>query len=81
MVQWLEVCTSTAGGIDSLSGQGTKIPQTTRHDQKNSGENSILEWNKSKNFITNFGGKVQELAMALGSWTFHRNGSYLYNTL
>ena len=29
-------------GIGSISGQGTKIPQTTWHDQKNSGENSIL---------------------------------------
>lgn len=28
MIQWLELCTSTAGGIGSVSGQGTKIPQS-----------------------------------------------------
>ena len=33
-VQWLRLHTSTAGGTDSIPGQGTKIPQATWHSQK-----------------------------------------------
>ena len=33
-VQWLGLHVSTAGGRDSISGQGTKIPQASRHGQK-----------------------------------------------
>ena len=28
-VQWLRLCTSTAGDTGSISGQGTKIPHAT----------------------------------------------------
>ena len=34
MVQWLKLCTSTAGGMGSIPGQGTKIPHTVRCGQK-----------------------------------------------
>ena len=34
-VQWLGLCTSTAGGLGWISGQGTKIPQATRCSQLN----------------------------------------------
>ena len=35
VVQWLRLHASTAGGPDSIPGQGTKIPQATWHGQKN----------------------------------------------
>ena len=34
VVQWLGFRASTAGGMGSVPGQGTKIPQTTQHGQK-----------------------------------------------
>ena len=33
-VQWLRLLTSTAGGMSSIPGWGTKIPPTARHSQK-----------------------------------------------
>ena len=33
-VEWLRLCATTAGGTDSLPGQGTKIWHTGRHSQK-----------------------------------------------
>ena len=34
VVQWLRLCTSTAGGTGSVLGQGTKIPSATRHNNR-----------------------------------------------
>ena len=34
MVQWLGLCTSTAGGIGLIPGQGIKILQVTWYSQK-----------------------------------------------
>ena len=34
VVQWLRLCTSTAGDLRSIPGQGTKIPHTLQHGQK-----------------------------------------------
>ena len=34
MVQWFKPCASTVGGTDSISGPGTKIPQTVFVGQK-----------------------------------------------
>ena len=33
-VQWLGLCTSTAAGMGSILGQGTKIPEATWHGHK-----------------------------------------------
>ena len=33
MVKWLRLCASTAGGVGSIPGQGTKIPQAMSHRQ------------------------------------------------
>ena len=33
-VQWLGLSVSTAGGMGSIPGKGTKIPQATQHGQK-----------------------------------------------
>jgi len=33
-VQWLGLCTSTAGDTDLIPVQGTKIPHATRHGKK-----------------------------------------------
>ena len=33
-VQWLRLCTSTAGSTGSIPGQGTKILHAARHGQK-----------------------------------------------
>ena len=33
-VQWLGFCASTEGDTGLIPGQGTKIPQATRHSQK-----------------------------------------------
>ena len=33
-VEWLRLCATTAGGTDSIPGQGTKIWHTGRHSQK-----------------------------------------------
>ena len=33
-LQWLELCTSTAEGKDSIPGWGTEIPHATPWDQK-----------------------------------------------
>ena len=44
MVQWLGPGAFTAGGPGSIPGQGTKIPQATRHDQqqKQNGKRALL---------------------------------------
>ena len=34
VVQWLRLCTSTAGGMGSIPGRGTKIPHATWHGLK-----------------------------------------------
>ena len=34
MVQWLGLCASSAGGMGSIPGWGTKIPHATWHGQK-----------------------------------------------
>ena len=34
MIQWLALCTSSSGGMDSISGQGTKIPHAMLCGQK-----------------------------------------------
>ena len=36
MVQWLELCASTAEGLGSIPGQGTKILQSIHCGQKSS---------------------------------------------
>ena len=33
-VQWLRLCASNAGGMGSITGQGTKIPHAVRRGQK-----------------------------------------------
>ena len=33
-VQWLRLCAPTAGGMDSIPGQGTKISQAVWHGQR-----------------------------------------------
>ena len=33
-IQWLGLHASTAEGMGSIPGQGTKIPHATQHDQK-----------------------------------------------
>ena len=42
MVQWLGLCASSAGGLGSIPGQGTRILQATWHGQK---KNSHVEDN------------------------------------
>ena len=34
MVQWLRLCASSAEGVGLITGQGTRIPHATGHDQK-----------------------------------------------
>ena len=34
MLQWIRLRASTAEGVGSVPGQGTKIPHTKQHDQK-----------------------------------------------
>ena len=34
VVQWLRLCTSTAGGVGLIPGQGTKLLHAIRHGQK-----------------------------------------------
>ena len=41
MVQWLGLCVSTAGGLGSIPGRGTKTPQDTWHSQKKKKEKKI----------------------------------------
>ena len=47
MVQWLRLWASTAGSMDSISGQGTKILYILRYSQekKNSMYNYIVHFN------------------------------------
>ena len=35
VVQWLRLCTSNAGGVGSIPGQGTKIPHAVQRVPKN----------------------------------------------
>ena len=35
VVQWLRLCTSNAGGVGSIPGQGAKLPHAVQHCQKN----------------------------------------------
>ena len=50
MVQWLELCTSTAGGTGSIPGWGTKIPQAAQHGPANHPPKHHL-FKKKKNTI------------------------------
>ena len=34
VVQWLRLCSSSARGMGSIPGHGTKIPEAMRHGQK-----------------------------------------------
>ena len=34
LAQWLGLCASAAGGMGSIPGEGTKIPQAMQHGQK-----------------------------------------------
>ena len=40
-IQWLGLSTSTAGGMGSIPGRGTKIPHAAQHGQKN---DKVLSW-------------------------------------
>ena len=42
-VKWLGLCTSNAGGLGSIPGQGTRIPHATLHGQKKIFLNAWLE--------------------------------------
>ena len=42
MVQWLRLCTSTAGGMGSIPGQGTKTPHAVQKDQKKKKAGNIV---------------------------------------
>ena len=44
-VQWLRLCISTAGGLGSNSGQGTKILPVARPKK----ERKVHEWNRNEN--------------------------------
>ena len=35
VIQWLRLCASNAGGMDSVPPWGTKIPHAVQHDQIN----------------------------------------------
>ena len=37
VVQWLRLCTSTAGGMGYIPGQGTKTPHAVQQDKKKAG--------------------------------------------
>ena len=39
-VQWLRLCVSTAGGVGSTPGRGTKISHAGQRDQKKKKKNS-----------------------------------------
>ena len=41
VVQWLRLCTSTAGGMGLIPGRGTKIPHAT-HGQKKKKKNRFF---------------------------------------
>ena len=48
-VHWLGLCTFTDEGEGSIPGQGTKIPQDTRHGQKKKKKKKIFK-KKRKNW-------------------------------
>ena len=33
VVEWLALCTSSAGGMSLIPGRGTRIPRATQHGQ------------------------------------------------
>ena len=41
MVQWLRSCTSTAGGVGLISGQGTKIPHAAQKNRKRKSKENL----------------------------------------
>ena len=43
-VQWLELCTSTAGGLGLISGQGTKILHATQCIRKKKKKEDGIDW-------------------------------------
>ena len=51
MVQWLRLCTSTAGGTRSIPGQGTRILCAARHGQKKRDSNIVKEEKSHKTKI------------------------------
>ena len=43
VVQWLRLCVSSAGGVGSIPGQGTKIPHTKVQQKKKKGNNQTYK--------------------------------------
>ena len=50
-VQWLGLRASTAGGTNSIPGQGTKIPHAMQHSQKKKKESAALCYNLTKIYL------------------------------
>ena len=48
VVQWLRLYTSTAGDVDLISGQRTKIPHATWYSQKETNKKSKAENTQNK---------------------------------
>ena len=52
-VQWLGLCAATSGGMGSIPGRGTKIPQVTWRSQKTNKQNTNKQKIKLKNKAKN----------------------------
>ena len=48
-VQWLGLCAPTAGGMGSIPGHGTKIPQAAWRGQKKKNKEKTLQTSQSPN--------------------------------
>ena len=48
--QWLRLCTSTAGGMGSIPGQGTKIPHSAWCSQKEKNGPKTLTYTSLKKY-------------------------------
>ena len=62
MIRWLGLCASTTERVDSISGQGTKVPHATWHSPLSPPKKNILlstELKRKQFFVRNIKNKVK----------------------
>ena len=53
VVQWLRICASTAGGMGSIPGWGTKIPHAAQSSQKQT-KKKIIHYDYKNKLLGNY---------------------------
>ena len=65
MIQWLEHCSSTAGGTGLISGRGPTIPQPVQRSQNNNNNNAVGNNGKGKKMRQKEEGMFLKVSLSL----------------